>query len=557
MISIRCFGLYFILILLTGILPVSLNAQNQHKIDSLRTEVSKSTNDSSKIILLVLLSQEYSMKDFKLALSYAEDAVSLAGKAGIVSLQIGAELNAGRIAMKDELMDLTAKHFNNYLELNKAFGTKKDVAYSYFNLGAARLLMSDYDKAEVLHLKALNMLNEDALERKDSICYWDRIIIYNNLAQIYTWKKELQKASDYYEKGISLANQVPNNEDLLIMLTNNLGDLLIEQNKFSEALIYLNKSEELRKKTGDKSSEPNCLKSIGQVYEQYGDLKNAFEYYNKGYKLSAEMGGISLIKHTSEALYKLYQKTGKADSALKYLSISTKAAEKIKKDKAAEEMTRQEISEEFAEKQKAEQKIARSNNYKYLLVLSGVIILSIIFFFWMRREVGRIKMAKINLEQKSEKLENDKTTLENDLQKKKKELTTQAIQKIQKNEIIDDVYQKLLMHNNTSAADHQKLISTILGELKKTQEDLVWEEFETRFQQVHTGFYTNLQKVCPTLTPNEKRLSAFLHLNMSSKEILNITGQTIRSIEMARIRLRKKLNLTNSSTSLTEFLDSL
>ncbi len=110
---------------------------------------------------------------------------------------------------------------------------------------------------------------------------------------------------------------------------------------------------------------------------------------------------------------------------------------------------------------------------------------------------------------------------------------------------------------DANVADHQKLISTILGELKITQEDLVWDEFEMRFQQVHTGFYANLQKVCPTLTSNEKRLSAFLHLTMSSKEISNITGQTIRSIEMARIRLRKKLNLTNSTTSLSEFLDSL
>lgn len=551
------FGIFFGLIFSAAILPAKLNAQNQHKIDSLLNVASKTTQDSSKIILLVLLSEEYGMQDFKLALSYAEDAVNLADKSGIISLRIGAELNAARIALKDELMDLTAKHFNNYLELNKAFGTKKDIAYSYFNIGSARLLMSDYDKAETLHLKALNMLEEDAAERKDSIRLSDRIIIYNNLAQICTGKKDLQKASDYYELGISLAHKVPNNEALLIMLLNNQGDLLIEQNKFDEAVILLNESEKVRKKTGDLSSEPTCLKSIGKVYEQKGDFKKAFEYYNKGYKLAVEIGGSSLIKHTSEALYKLYQKTGKSDSAFKYMSISTEAAEKIRKDKAVEELTRQELSEQYSEKQKAEQKSNQSAYSKYLFVLGAVVIMSLFFFILTRWEVRRIRKAKLNIERESKNLAIDKTVLESNLQKKEKELTTQAIQKIHKNEMIDDVYQKLLMHNNSSSVDHQKLITTILGELKKTKEDLVWEEFETRFEQVHTNFYSHLLQVCPGVTSNEKRLSAFLHLNMSSKEISRITGQTVRSIEMARIRLRKKLNLTNSNTTLNEFLISI
>jgi DNA-binding CsgD family transcriptional regulator len=61
----------------------------------------------------------------------------------------------------------------------------------------------------------------------------------------------------------------------------------------------------------------------------------------------------------------------------------------------------------------------------------------------------------------------------------------------------------------------------------------------------------------PNLTLNEKRLCAFLRLDMTSKEISAITGQSVRAIEQARIRLRKQLGLTNQQVSLSAFLSSL
>lgn len=73
-----------------------------------------------------------------------------------------------------------------------------------------------------------------------------------------------------------------------------------------------------------------------------------------------------------------------------------------------------------------------------------------------------------------------------------------------------------------------------------------WEEFEITFEKVHHGFYTKLNDKHPELTPNERRLCAFLRLNMSSKDIASITFQSSSSIKKARYRLRQKLNLEQS-----------
>ena len=84
-----------------------------------------------------------------------------------------------------------------------------------------------------------------------------------------------------------------------------------------------------------------------------------------------------------------------------------------------------------------------------------------------------------------------------------------------------------------------------------------WEEFEYRFQQLHSGFYDRLNQRFPGLTINERRLSAFLKLDMTTKEISDITGQSIRAVHMGRIRLRNKLGLTHTEKELFDFLSEL
>ena len=49
-------------------------------------------------------------------------------------------------------------------------------------------------------------------------------------------------------------------------------------------------------------------------------------------------------------------------------------------------------------------------------------------------------------------------------------------------------------------------------------------------------------------------LCALLNMNMTTKEISEITRQSPHSINIARARLRSKFNLTGKTTSLQEFL---
>ncbi|MBQ9073757.1 MAG: hypothetical protein IJY30_04795, partial [Muribaculaceae bacterium] len=60
----------------------------------------------------------------------------------------------------------------------------------------------------------------------------------------------------------------------------------------------------------------------------------------------------------------------------------------------------------------------------------------------------------------------------------------------------------------------------------------------------------------PALTSKEKRLCAFLCLDLSTKEIAAITFREVRSVESSRNRLRKKLDIPQEA-NLSEFIKSI
>lgn len=102
--------------------------------------------------------------------------------------------------------------------------------------------------------------------------------------------------------------------------------------------------------------------------------------------------------------------------------------------------------------------------------------------------------------------------------------------------------------------DSKGQILNLIKQMQKGSEEEIWKEFETRFQQVHNAFYEHLLNQFPALSPSELRLCAFLRLNLSTKEICKITGQNTASLNVARVRLRKKLGLSNSPINLITFL---
>lgn len=152
-----------------------------------------------------------------------------------------------------------------------------------------------------------------------------------------------------------------------------------------------------------------------------------------------------------------------------------------------------------------------------------------------------------------DKLNNEK--LQTELNLKNDQLTSITMQLITNKEFIQKFQDKIsnTIDQGGSSQELKRIINTIDKEF--TDEDY-WEKFAYHFDQVHGNYLEKLSNKNIKLSPREIKLAAFLRMNMSSKEIAKILNITTRGVELARYRLRQKLNLPREQ-NLVEYLIKL
>lgn len=151
------------------------------------------------------------------------------------------------------------------------------------------------------------------------------------------------------------------------------------------------------------------------------------------------------------------------------------------------------------------------------------------------------------------KLKNDK--LEAEIQHKNTELASVAMHLVQKGEMLAKIKEQMehLKKNpgNTKDSDDLKKIIRVLSDEDKI--DKQWEQFTKHFDNVHSDFFSTLKNKYPSLSPNELKLSAYLRMNLSTKEMAQLMNISVRGVEISRYRLRKKLEIS-TEVNLFEFL---
>ena len=159
------------------------------------------------------------------------------------------------------------------------------------------------------------------------------------------------------------------------------------------------------------------------------------------------------------------------------------------------------------------------------------------------------------LEQKQIIAAQQQIIMENELTSKSKELATMAfkmaVQK-DKSEVLREGLLEKKRKGILTDKDFKELITTAEGE----DSEEVWNIFQQNFDLIHQNFFRNLRTKYPDLTATDLKFCALLRLNLNTKEIAKNTNLTIRGVEGARYRLRKKLGIKNDQ-SLTAFLIDL
>lgn len=136
---------------------------------------------------------------------------------------------------------------------------------------------------------------------------------------------------------------------------------------------------------------------------------------------------------------------------------------------------------------------------------------------------------------------------------KKVELISSTLKLMHLNEMNGSLISDLVKVTPHANREGQEMIRQITNKFKINGAEQIWNDFDTRFENAFDSFYRVLLEKYPNLTPNERKLCALLRSGLSSKDIAILTFQNPQSVDVARYRLRKKLNLVNEE-NLIDFL---
>ncbi|WP_373400021.1 hypothetical protein V8V91_10595 [Algoriphagus halophilus] len=378
---------------------------------------------------------------------------------------------------------------------------------------------------------------------------------YFSLINFYRVNGNFEQAAHYVDSCFQLKDQTTNS---LLYVTAEDGYLDGMNGNYQSALAKLDEALDYFEKN-DRSYLIVIHTLIGKVYLKKGDLAKGAEHFNESLRLSEVFQSHSNYKLMShEALASLYSQTRNFQDAFQHSREVNSINAEIFGPNSKNNKHLFAINDQYRlqkEKEKElikEQHIANLENEERLNVLKlwllGVVLCSLVIY-------GMLLVKNIRRKHKLEKkalaerraLELQKTN--EILELKNKELTTTALQLIEKDEFIDKLKNSLSDDKGLVDVNSlKKMIKSVQGSPGSN-----WKEFEARFTAINQSFYENLQKKYPELTQTDLKICALVKLNFSSKEMASLLGISIESVHTSRYRLRKKFNIDRNE-NLGEFI---
>ena len=193
--------------------------------------------------------------------------------------------------------------------------------------------------------------------------------------------------------------------------------------------------------------------------------------------------------------------------------------------------------------------------YFLMLLVMGFLVnfLYKMYYKKQRERIVRINEKKLEYQKvKSEKeiirLKNDQ--LIRDVESTNRELAVSTMSLIKKNEFLIQIRDLLKEKNKENISGLNTIIKAIN---KDVDEEDTWNTFKEAFNNADKDFLKKIKEIHPVLTPNDLKLCAYLRLNLSSKEIAPLLNISVRSVEIKRYRLRKKMGLKHEK-GLVEYI---
>lgn len=384
---------------------------------------------------------------------------------------------------------------------------------------------------------------------------------------IYAQEKEYEKAELAMDSSLHLHNQL-NNVDGIFIVNNNLASIPGNEQK---KILQLGEAIKYNEKHRNKWALAENYNNMALLYIRIGELNKAKMFLDKA-KVLADSLHANVIKRDN-LLYA--SKIAVQENKFKEAYQNYKAIEKINEHINSVDKVRQIEDEALSRKQlvhlynlekkdlqlRAAQQ--RSMTFFITIIFSIVIVLLTIWIYHLRK-VNKLKEKAENESQKKielkKELEHKEDVIHNQneiLNLSKKEMTDLVYFIKSKDKLLDNVIQMLQEAQKKSVEDPKMKIKSTIALIKNFREkELKTDLFINEINKNEEAFLERLKQAHEDLSKNEVVLATLLRIGLSSKEIALLIDSNPKTVNMARYRLRKKLNL-ETDDNLVSYFESL
>ncbi|MBF4466295.1 tetratricopeptide repeat protein [Flavobacterium sp. LC2016-12] len=525
--------------------------------DRLKLQYQKTSDPDKKVALLIKTGHLFEKRDLDSALFYYKKALTFEKKI-TDTLLARVYSNIGNANLLKGNIDVCLEYQLKALKFYELYPPQQDIVRVYNSIALVYFFQGDFDKALVRFNQVKSLLDQNII--KDSIKV--NLIkgkILNNIGIIYDNQHKEDLALEYFMQASTHSKKAKDNENLSSVYSN-MGIIYLKGKRYDLAEAIFIEALNLRKKENNIFGLCKSNYHLGRLYKEKKQFDKATEYLLTSLKYCRQANSSSSRASVLDELSLVMAGKGDYKSAYNYHVAFKSLNDSLFNKENQKKITRAEMQYKF-DKESQSAKIAQNHRELVYSIIAIVLILGIIIAIIMYRlQESKAKiqqLAKESAELSNKDLSLREDNLKRELEFKNKELTTNIMYLLKKNEFNSEISSRLMELKKQMKRTDQDIIQKIIVDIKNAQDDDIWKEFEVRFSQVYNDFYERLNTKYPDLTLNEKRICAFLRLNMTTKEICALTRQSYNSLNVARARLRKKLNIQNEDINLVTFLENI
>lgn len=422
------------------------------------------------------------------------------------------------------LDELALVHYLKSLKLKRKLNYTNGIDVGLVNVGII------YDK-QGKHKKALEFYEEALVIKRQKKDKYGIALVYENMGIVKAEMNDHTSAMEYFEKAQSIYESIDFQQGILGV---NISKAILLVNSG-----YIDESEELLNEIQRDVLDGKDIVKIQMWYKTYFDVAfekedypHAIAYADSSLSYAESIEDLSIIIEMHQALARAHESNGDAFLSLTYANkalILKDSLSTINSTVAIEELQLRYETDVLNNKIDVQEKNIALLNLEnrsrlYFIVLISIAAIGLI--------LGIYRKYRSNLKQKE--------SLKQELDQSNKELLSFTVQTAKKNEAIQKLKESLHSNTDGTSISNEREIQHLFREVERTEDN--WQEFKMRFEKIDPDFFHKLSSQYQ-LSETDLRICALIKLNVTTQEAANMLNITSDSVNKARYRLRKKLDL--------------